>query len=179
VSNTLTNVLPLILAKGVQALRQRAVMAQLVSRDYQTIAQEKGNVVNVPIPASIASRAVTPAVSFAANVDVNPSTVAVTLNQWREAPMNLSDSDYAATRPDFIDMQATEAIKSLCNDVDTAILALHTGFFGMAGTAGSSPFNGSRMMLEKKLDAARFGLPGRTQIVGSRIPTPSRNPRRE
>jgi hypothetical protein len=34
------------------------------------------------------------------------------------------------------------------------------------------------MMLEKNPDAARFGLPGRTQIVGSRTPTPSTKPRR-
>ena len=34
------------------------------------------------------------------------------------------------------------------------------------------------MMFEKNPDAALFGAPGRTQIVGSRIPTPSRNPRR-
>lgn len=32
------------------------------------------------------------------------------------------------------------------------------------------------MMPEKKPEAARFGVPGRTQIVGSRIPTPSMNP---
>ncbi len=35
------------------------------------------------------------------------------------------------------------------------------------------------MMPEKKPDAALFGRPGRTQIVGSRMPMPSKNPRRE
>jgi hypothetical protein len=34
------------------------------------------------------------------------------------------------------------------------------------------------MMLEKKPDAALFGLPGLTQMVGSRMPTPSKKPRR-
>jgi len=33
------------------------------------------------------------------------------------------------------------------------------------------------MMLEKKPEAARLGVPGRTQIVGNRIATPSRKPR--
>jgi hypothetical protein len=45
------------------------------------------------------------------------------------------------------------------------------------GRTASRPFSGSRMMLEKNEDAARFGLPGRTQIVGSRMPTPSMKPR--
>ena len=35
------------------------------------------------------------------------------------------------------------------------------------------------MMEEKKLDAALLGLPGRTTMVGSLMPMPSRNPRRE
>jgi len=33
-------------------------------------------------------------------------------------------------------------------------------------------------MLEKNPDAALFGRPGRMQMVGSRSPTPSTNPRR-
>ena len=44
------------------------------------------------------------------------------------------------------------------------------------GSNASCPASGSRMMPEKKPDAALFGLPGRTQIVGRRMPTPSRNP---
>ncbi len=34
-------------------------------------------------------------------------------------------------------------------------------------------------MEEKKPDAALFGLPGRTQMVGRRMPMPSMRPRRE
>ena len=48
-----------------------------------------------------------------------------------------------------------------------------------AGKMASCPFSGSRMMPEKNEDAAAFGLPGRTQIVGRRIDTPSMNPLRE
>ena len=46
------------------------------------------------------------------------------------------------------------------------------------GSTASSPASGSRMMLEKKPEAALFGLPGRTQIVGSRIEMPSSRPLR-
>src|SRR5258708_1930513 len=45
-----------------------------------------------------------------------------------------------------------------------------------SGKIASCPFKGSRIMPEKKLEAARFGLPGRTQIVGNRIPIPSKKP---
>jgi len=46
------------------------------------------------------------------------------------------------------------------------------------GSTASWPESGSRMMPEKKPEAALFGLPGRTQIVGRRMPMPSMNPRR-
>ena len=143
-SNTLTSLLPTIIAQGALALRQQARMAQLVNRDLQGIAQRKGNVVNVPIPSAIAARAVTPAVTLAANVDASPTSFPVTLDQWYEAPIQLSDSDEAAIdQMNFITMQASEAVKSLANNVDSYILAKSAGFFAYGGSAGSTPFNGS------------------------------------
>ncbi len=53
-----------------------------------------------------------------------------------------------------------------------------TTSLGTGSTAGS-PTKGSRTIPEKNPLAARLGLPGRTQIVGNRSDTPSRNPRRE
>ena len=41
------------------------------------------------------------------------------------------------------------------------------------------PASGSRMMPEKNPDAALLGAPGLTVMVGSRMPTPSKKPRRE
>ena len=46
------------------------------------------------------------------------------------------------------------------------------------GSTASAPASGSRMMLEKKPDAALLGLPGRTQMVGRRMLSPSRKPLR-
>lgn len=143
-ANTLTSILPVILAKGSLALRQNARMAQLVCKDLQSQAQRLGNVVNVPIPSAVAARAVTPAVTFAANVDASPTSFPVTLDQWFEAPINLSDSDTANIDVEnFINMQASEAVKSLGNNVDSAILAKHVGFFSFGGTPGTTPFGGS------------------------------------
>jgi hypothetical protein len=46
------------------------------------------------------------------------------------------------------------------------------------GKTASCPTSGSRKMLEKKPETAWFGLPGRMQMVGSRIPMPSTKPHR-
>ncbi len=142
-ANGITEVMPKILADGVNALREMAVMAQLVNRDYQTTAQKLGNVVNIPISAAKTARAVTPAVTFAANVDSTPTVAQVTLDQWYESPINWSDSDSVNADPMFLTMQASEAIRALANNVDVYIAAKHTGLFGYVGAAGTTPFNAS------------------------------------
>ena len=139
-ANTITEVLPKLLAQGVLALRENAIMPRLVNTDLQDLASEKGNVINVPIPAAITARSVTPAVTQAANQDFTPTVAVVTLDFWREATFQLSDTDAVSVMNGTIPMQASEAIKSLANAVDDYILGKHVGFFGAAGTAGTTPF---------------------------------------
>lgn len=167
-ANTITNVLPKILAQGLKALRQNAVMPQLVNRTYGDEAQQKGNVINIPIPSAIAARDVTPAVTYAANVDVSPTVATVTLDQWKEAPFQLSDSDVQAVMTGTVPMQVTEAIKSLANVIDAYCLAKHTGIFNAAGTAGTTPFNGSLNMAttaRKLLNLSLAPLDNRRAVI--------------
>jgi hypothetical protein len=143
VANTITNVVPQLLAQGLMALRENAIMPRLVNRDYQNLAAQKGNVINVPIPSAISARDVTAGVTTATNQDVIPTTAAVTLDFWKEASFHLSDNDMVSVMEGHIPMQASEAIKSLGNAIDQYILGKHTRFFGAVGTAGTTPFNGS------------------------------------
>jgi hypothetical protein len=167
VANTITNVLPKMLAQGVLALRQNAITPRLVNRDYESIAAGKGNVVNIPIPSAIAARAVTPSVVMNSNVASAPTVALVTLDHWYEAPFEVTDNDVISISDTFFPMQASEAVKALANDADAYLLGKHTGFYGAAGTAGTTPFNGSltvggtaRKLLNKQLAPMdqRFGI---------------------
>ncbi|MCY1440724.1 hypothetical protein D9M71_570090 [compost metagenome] len=51
-----------------------------------------------------------------------------------------------------------------------------TGVSDGTGQTAVSPFNGSRMIELKKVEAALFGLPGRTTMVGSLKIRPSIKP---
>lgn len=132
-ANTITNVTPQLLAQGLLALRQQAIMPRLVNRSYETLAQQKGNVINIPIPSAITARAITPSVTQNSNQDFSPTTVAVTLDWWYEASFQLSDTDMLACMDGIFPMQASEAIKALANGVDSYILGKHTGIYGAAG----------------------------------------------
>lgn len=157
-ANTITNVLPKLLAQGLMALRQNTVMTRLINTSYSALAAQKGNVINVPIPSSITARDVTAAVAYAANVDSSPTVALVTLDFWKEAPFQMSDSDLVSADAGVLPMQASEAIKSLANAVDSYIIGKHVGFFGKVGTQGTTPFSaslnmasGARKTLSKQL----------------------------
>ena len=139
-SNTITEVTPKLLAQGLLALRERAVMARLVNRDFGTAAAQRGNTIDIPIASAITTRNVTPAVTQAANQDQTQTSVSISLDQWKEASFQMSDNDQLSVMDGVIPMTAMEAIKSLANTVDSYILGKYTGVYGAVGTAGTTPF---------------------------------------
>ncbi len=169
-ANDLTQVAPKLLAQGLRALRQRAVTARLINRDYENIAQSKGQVVNVPIPAALTATDVTPSATQPANVDVTPTSVAVTLDFWKESKFQLSDKDLQECMDGTIPMQASEAIKAIGNAIDQFILGKYKGFWNAIGTAGATPFNTSLTVAAQAgtvLDKELADLEERRMIVSS------------
>lgn len=139
-ANTIDAVLPKLLAQGLMALREQAIMPRLVNRNYENLASQPGNVINVPIPSAISTRDVTAAVAMNSNQDMSPTSALVTLDFWKEASFHLSDSDMVSVMGGTIPMQASEAVKALGNEIDSYILSKHIGFFSYAGAAGTTPF---------------------------------------
>jgi coat protein Gp5 len=139
-ANTTTQIIPLLLAQGLMALRQTAVMPRLVNRGYESLAGEKGSTIQIPIPSAITTNDVVPAATPAATGDVAPTSVSVVLNRWKEAAFYLTDKDVLEVMSGTIPMQASEAIKSIVNTVEADIFALYKGIYGFAGTPATTPF---------------------------------------
>jgi hypothetical protein len=140
VSNTLTYVIPQLLAQGLMALREEAITARLVNRAYEPLAGQKGSSIDVPIPSAITARAVTAAVTMPANVDSSPTRVVITLDQWWEAPFQMSDKDLLEAAGGIMPMQASEAIKALANKMDAYLLGFYLKVPNYSGVAGTTPF---------------------------------------
>ena len=157
-TNMLSQVQNPLLAQGLLALRGMNVMSRLVNSDYQGNAEEKNSVINVPIPSAITAQAVVPGATPPVTADVAPTSVPITLNQWYEAPFYLNDQDVMQSMDGVIPMQASEAIKAIGNNVNLFLLGFYKGFYGMAGTPGTTPFatdttaaSTARKMLNKQL----------------------------
>lgn len=159
-ANDLTNVIPQLLAQGLQALREQAIMARVVNRGYEEMAGGKGSTIDIPIPSAITAQAVSPGATPPATEGVIPTTVPIALSEWWEAPFYLTDKDMHEAMEGTIPMQASEAIKALANKIDSDILALYKKVFGYAGVAGSTPFASS---VQEYLDA-------RTVLAGQLAP---------
>ena len=139
-ANSLTNVVPQILAQGLVALRENAIMPRLVNTGYSPSPGEKGSSVDVPIPSAITANAVTSADTPQADTDVTPTKATITLNQWYEAGFTLDDQEITQAMDGTVPMQVTEAVKALANNVDDYLLALYTTVYGFGGSGGTTPF---------------------------------------
>jgi len=142
-ANTLTEVIPKLLAQGLMALRENSIMPRLINTDYSELAAQKGDTVNVPIPSAISVAAVTPAATAPDPGNMVPTSAPIVLDSWYEAAFQMTDKDYKDAMNGVIPMQASEAIKSLANQVDTDIMSLYKDIYGFAGAAGVTPFNSS------------------------------------
>jgi hypothetical protein len=151
-TNTTTYVVPQLLAQGLLALRQMAVMPRYVNRAYEATAGEKGSSIDVPIPSAITAQPVSAGNTPPDDAGVSPTSVNIPLSQWYEAPFFLNDKEMLEVQSGTIPMQATEAVKALANNVDNAILALYKDIYGYAGVAGTTPFGAD---LAEFLDARK------------------------
>lgn len=140
-ANTITNVIDRLLAQALPVLRTNAVLPRLFTKDYQGMAAQQGDVVNVPLPPTIATNAVTPAITPPANVDTIETTTPINLSFWREAVFYMTDKEQAEVMAGSIPKKAAAAIAALADYVDSQLFTQISIGAGIAhGTAGTAPF---------------------------------------
>lgn len=142
-ANTLTAIIPKILARALPTLRANTVMPTLVDTQYSLSPLRIGKTVDIEVPQSQTAAAVTAAITVPANSAKTPAVVQVTLDQWYETHFELSDQEKTQinTQEQFVPPQVGEAIAALGNNVDAALLALYKDVYNFSGTAGTTPFS--------------------------------------
>ena len=138
-NNTLTAVVPQLLAQGLMALRENAIMPLIVNRSYETMAGERGSTIDIPIPSAFEVNDVTGhAWSTApAAQDLAPTSVSIPLNRHKEVNFALDDKQRLEIMNGVLPMQASEAVKALANEVDQFLLGLGNQFFGIVDLSGT------------------------------------------
>lgn len=141
-----TNILETAVSFALGTLRERIVLAKVCNRDYeeQLTGQSHMATVNVMVPAAVAVRSVTPDVVPPAVTALTPTSVAITLDQWNEAPFAIDDKGIQQLKDGIVPRQLEEAAKAMANDIDDYLWGLThgaDGFYSYAGVAGTTPFS--------------------------------------
>lgn len=127
------------------ALEAQLGMARAVFRGYDKNPQERGSVINVPIPSTFTAQ---DAPSTAQ--DVKAGVTQITLNKWREVKFALTDKELTFTGEQIIADHIRPAAYALANDIDTNLAGLAKQvpwFVDVAATAGVSDLTAARKIL--------------------------------
>lgn len=169
-SNTLTTVIPQILAQALRSLRGFTVMPRLVNLDYGTDAREQGDTVDVPIHSAITAQAVSPSYVGPDDAGMTPTKVQIPLDQWWEAPFFMSDKDINEAMRGHVPGQVMEASKSIADKINATLFALYPGVYGYTGTAATTPFGTANDIsdatnLRKVLNSQKAPLANRRAVL--------------
>lgn len=137
---SVSDVIPRILTGVLPRLRETAVMPQVVNTTYSTEAGRKGQAIDVALPPVIATNAVSPGHYAADTGAVTGEIVQIPLNQWQEAPFDLTDKQMSEVMDGYIPAAAESAVVSLAEWVNDYIFSQYTSIYGYVGTAGTTPF---------------------------------------
>lgn len=141
-ANTITSIMPKILAAALLALREQAVMPRLVNFNWGTETAKKGSTIDVPLPAAQAVGDVVPAAVPPTQTDHAPTTVQIILDKWKKSDFYLTDKELGEIDPQaaYYPMQVSEAVRGLANQVNSDVFVLYKDIYGYTGTAGTTPF---------------------------------------
>ena len=118
--NTLSVYDPLFYAtEAITALRNSLGLARAVFRGYDKNPQERGSVINVPVPSTFSAQN---APSTAQ--DLTAGSVAITLDQWKELKFALTDKELSFTGEQIIADHIRPAAYALANQMDGSLAAL-------------------------------------------------------
>jgi hypothetical protein len=141
-ANDFTSIMPKILARGLVSLREFCMMPLLVNGDYSADAAKFGATIDVPVPTGQTATDVTPAAVPPTPASKTPTIVQIPLNKWKKTEFHLTDKELGEIdrSQSFYPMQASEAMRSLANQVNADIFAEYKGVYGYVGTAATTPF---------------------------------------
>lgn len=138
--NTITPLMPTILARGLQTLRANCWMPRLMNMDFSNVPAGEGDTVNVWIGSALTPSAVSPTAAPVTPQDSKPVKVPIPLDQWRKNGFFMTDKEVGEIGRGLRVKQADEAIKGLAEELNAYAFSKYVKAYGYVGTAGTTPF---------------------------------------
>ncbi len=150
-NNTLGLYDPLFYAQESLIQLEKALgMAGAVYRGYDKTPQQKGSTINISRP-SYFQAADAPSVAQ----DLSPTQVQISLNQWKEVKIKLTDKELSYTTDKIIQDHIRPATVAIADAIDQSLTSLYTDvpwFHAVGSTAGVPDITAVRkLMFENKV----------------------------
>jgi len=151
-ANAAQAIVKLVAAEVLPALMSNLIMGQLVNRNYESVLQKEGDVVNVPIAPAMSSNNIAEAGSV---INQNPSlgNAQVVLNTHSEATFVIPDATKVLASPDLMATYLSPAAIALAESIEGSLLNLYQNL-----TANTAVGTGATPLTEATVDAAEKAL---------------------
>ncbi len=141
-SNTITDLMPRIVARGLLRFREQAILPRLVNSSLSAEAARRGESIRVPVSQPVTASDVTPGIAATQAPATGMQSVNVSLDNWKSAGFFLTDTEMMQIEAEssFIPLQMAEAITALANAVNDSILTEVERTATTIGMPGEVPF---------------------------------------
>jgi len=134
-ANTLGVYDPIFYAQEALIWLEKALgMAGRVHRGYDETPQDKGSVIQIRRPMTFTAAAMP-----AANTDLAPDTVSITLNQWQGVVFSLTDKELAHTKEIIIQEHIVPAAYAVADAIDQTLVLLYKDVPWFVDNDGTTP----------------------------------------
>jgi hypothetical protein len=152
---------------ALEILRNKVVLAKLVTRDSDVAAFQVGDTLNVPYPGSMVAN------DKAANTGVTlqvptSTTTSLTLNKHKEASFILEDRFAATANQDVIARYVDAAVIAIAEQIETDIWGVASTFTNNVGTYGTDLNYAALLQASKKLTDNKAPLEGRALVISTK-----------
>lgn len=155
---------------ALEVLRNKVVLAKLVTRDSDIAAFQVGDTLNIPYPGTFAAN--DKAANTAVTMQVPTSTTTqVTLDKHKEASFIVEDAARALANQDIIARYMEAAVIPIAEQIETDLLAAATGAGGFTtsvGTYGTDLTAATVRSARKQLNDQKAPVDGRALIVSDK-----------
>ena len=166
-ANTLSVLVPKIFSGTLPSLRNTARATQVCRVDFGPDVAKLGNLIDVPVPVSSSTAAVTPATTSAANTDKVPTTKQISLNQWRRSDkFTLTAKErQEIDAGNFKNSQFVEQSIAVIEEMNAYVLTTaKNAAWRRAGTAATTPY-GAGVGAQSSIDVRRFLNVGKSPMI--------------
>jgi hypothetical protein len=152
---------------ALEILRNRVVLAKLVTRDSDIAAFQVGDTLNIPYPGAFTAN------DKAANTAVTlqtptATTTSVVLNKHKEASFLIEDAARATANQDLIQRYMEAAIVPIAEQIESDLLGLYSGFTNSVGTSATDITAATIRSARKKLNDLKAPIDNRALVVSTK-----------